>query len=219
MGRVHRQPKRSMNRAYFIDLDGTLFQSDVFFADFASALSNAYAVTPDVFYASYESSKTPEGIYSMRSHMEMLGIPFDGALLVQDSLLKASSYIFHDVTEFLRAHQNHMLILFSQGEEKFQMRKAANVESLGIPLTVMITAKKKINEILAVVREREFLPVLNGVSHEKVVFIDNMAHSFSPNPPQWLFQYRIRRALDEDKHATTPTPEYVTEVGTLRDIP
>lgn len=204
---------------YFVDFDGTLFRTKVFWADFTPAFCKANNITLEVFRDTYVQSKNEKTIYDIDQHIALLGSTretFDETL---SRILEERSYAFPEVETFLKNHIDSKVVIVTQGVEWFQKVKIASVKELA-HLPVIVTAYKKRLYIEDTIGFYEDGIFWEGEHYKSLTFIDNTADAFLKEDHGAVFtQYRILRDEVEDNNAKEPTQKYSTEVRTLLDIP
>jgi hypothetical protein len=208
----------SPTNLYFIDFDGTLFRTEVFWADFTTAFCKAHNITPKVFIETYAQSKSAKTVYDIDQHISLLKCSrqtFDATLTL---VLEKKSYAFPEVEAFLKNHTDDTVVILTQGIEWFQKAKIASVPGLNTYRTIVTDYKKRLY-IEQSIGFFEDGVLWEGNHYKSLTFVDNMADAFlTEDHGPVLRQYRILRKPDEDSNALTATQKHSTEITSLLDM-
>ena len=179
----------------YLDFDRTLFDTDRFLEDL-NAISNKYHITDELFDKHYQLLKE-EG-FNYRNTLKSIEkeFSFDKEIYHEydDFLKKAQEYVYSDVIPFLeRVKNNYKIILFTKGNEDFQLEKINNTNLINYFDAIMISLKDK-GEL--------------DIPYEECIFIDDNPHeldSINKRNPKRIIRISRENTRYQSMEAKTKT--------------
>jgi hypothetical protein len=209
-----------MGRLYLLDLDRTLFNTKLFFADTLGLLAARHSLDPAAFRADMPHYRQGE-FYDFYGQIKvMTGLSQADLDRLVAEQLSDEAYLYADVAPWLQARRaGETVAVITVGQEPFQQLKLRHAHGLnGLPQTIIPTNKGAyIGQQLQIVGDNQYrLDFVPGEYDALTLVDDNPATFLGLGQTTPITTYHMARA--GEAYTQEPTPPGVTRITSLADL-